>query len=138
LKDNGFSKVVRYIDDYKFFADSEEQAIQFLKILESELKKFELMLNPKKTEILKFEDYYAKSNDWVDKLQRHSFSTDYEPLGFTSVYHFLESVRELAEEIGNSSVLSYAFKKMSNLCLSDRAIRLYAEYVFQLALFDPY
>ena len=138
LKDNGFSKVVRYIDDYKFFADSEEQAIQFLKKLESELKKFELMLSPKKTEILKFEDYYVKSNDWVDKLQRHSFSTDYEPLGFTSVYHFLESVRELAEEIGNSSVLSYAFKKMSNLCLSDRAIRLYAEYVFQLALFDPY
>lgn len=56
LQNKGFAKVIRNIDDYTFYATSELDAQNFLRVLTTELKKYELQLNAKKTTITPYID----------------------------------------------------------------------------------
>lgn len=59
LQKDNFEKVIRNIDDYQFFAKDENEAKEFLKKLTAKLKEYELLLNPKKTQIKPYGDYCA-------------------------------------------------------------------------------
>ena len=48
LQEKGYSKVKRYIDDYRFYAESFEEAEHFIKQLSLELRIYEMTLNEKK------------------------------------------------------------------------------------------
>ena len=71
LRKAGYSKVIRHIDDYIFYAVDEKKARGFLKDLGVFLKEYELLLNSKKVKILPYEKYL--SSEWASKLARFSF-----------------------------------------------------------------
>jgi hypothetical protein len=137
LQKNGFQKVIRHIDDMKFFAESEAEAKKFLRVLNRELKKFELMLNAKKTKLMTYQQYVA--DDWVSKLRRHSFVyTDSKTVSWGSVEAYINRAYSLADSTGNWAAFNYALKVVAKENLEGAAGQLYVERVAQIALLHPY
>ncbi len=139
LQERGFKKVIRYIDDYRFYAKNENDARDFLKQLEIELHKFELTLNEKKTKIISFSNYIDES--WVSELNQFSFPEKQkdETLGFTTVNNYIEYALRIARKYENYAVLKYAIKVIgSKENLSIRAKRLYIKKISVLTLNHPY
>ncbi|XPV75962.1 MAG: RNA-directed DNA polymerase [Desulfovibrio sp.] len=135
LQNKGYLKLIRYIDDFTFYARDEQQAQAFLRDLSCELKKYELTLNTKKTRIIAYHDYV--STHWKSLLNQHSFP-DREQLGFTSVGAYLDLAFNLAQENQNYAVLNYAIQVISKKQLSARAKRLYVKKILQLTLEHNY
>lgn len=137
LQEKGFNKVIRYIDDYEFFAKDEKEAIDFLRTLETELKQFELALNAKKTKIIKYREF--SSHHWISQLNQFSFpKDDDEEIGFTTINSYIDYALTLSHDNNNYAALNYAIKVVSKRKLSKRASRLYIKKILQLALAYPY
>ena len=126
LEVSGFNNFVRHIDDYEYFASSEEDAKLFLRQLDIELKKFELSLNAKKTKIVKIESLSHVS--WINNLSQYYFPNKYE-IGFNSVKSYLDYAFALSKKYDDSAVLNYAIKVLSKKKLSKRARRLYVKSI---------
>ncbi len=135
LQTNGFKKVIRFIDDYTFYAENESDARKFLRTLTLKLKEFELILNAKKTKIIPYQKYTY--DHWISRLNQFSFSGGNKH-GFTSINAFIDYALELSEETKNYAVLNYAIKIISGKQLSYRARRLYIKKILQIALDRPY
>jgi len=126
LEDSGFKNFVRHIDDYEYFASSEEDAKLFLRQLDIELKKFELSINAKKTKIEKTEN--LSHVGWINTLSQYYFPNKDE-IGFNSVKSYLDYAFALSKQYDDSAVLNYAIKVLSKKKLSKRARRLYVKSI---------
>jgi len=135
LQKAGYKKVVRHIDDYKFYAESEEEALGFLKKLSLELKAYELSLNSRKTKIVTYHQYLSDS--WLSKIHQFTFPPK-EPIGFTSVNSFVDFAIKLSSENEDYSALNYAIKVVADMKLSARARRMYVKKICQISLDMPY
>lgn len=135
LQKTGYQKVVRHIDDYKFYAETEVEALEFLKKLSLELKAYELSLNSKKTRVVTYRQYL--SNSWLSKIHQFTFPNKV-PIGFTSVNSFVDFAVNLSSENDDYSALNYAIKVVADMKLSTRAKRMYVKKVCQLSLDMPY
>lgn len=135
LQEAGFTKVIRHIDDYEFFAKDELEANNFLRILTVALKDFELSLNAKKTKIIPYQEYI--STDWVSQLSQFIFP-DKKEIGFTSINSYIDYSITLSREYNNFAVLNYAIKVVAGKKLSNRAERLYIKKMCQIAIQHPY
>ncbi len=135
LQKQKYMKVIRHIDDYQFFAKDEKEARDFLRTLSLELKKFELELNPKKTEIISYQDFL--SSLWIGQLNQFSFPEKKE-IGFTSINAYINYAIRLSKEENSFAALNYAIKVVSKKRLSKRARLLYIKKIIQIALDYPY
>lgn len=96
----------RYIDDYSYYCDSEEDAKKFLHSLECELAKFKLHLNAKKTTIEKLPQPTVEP--WVIELgQRLPFDVE-KDVSLFDVYRYLDFAQVLSTKYPEGSVLKYA------------------------------
>lgn len=96
----------RYIDDYSYYSDSEEDAKNFLHSLECELAKFKLHLNAKKTTIEKLPQ--PTVGHWVIELgQSMTFDKEKEVPLF-DVYRYLDFAQVLSAKYPEGSVLKFA------------------------------
>ena len=72
--DNELSKkyknYIRYIDDYSCYVETREEAEQFLIDLNKELRKFDLLMNHKKTEIEELP--ICVVDTWIHKIQNQT------------------------------------------------------------------
>lgn len=137
LQDKGFKKVIRHIDDYRYFAKDEDDAKSFIKCLELELKRYELLLNQKKTSIIPISEYFHY--EWPRKLSGYILP-DIDIFGFTIVNAFLNYAISLATEINDWATVHYAIKRIASYKekLSDRAKRLYVKKLLALSIVHPY
>lgn len=135
LQDKKFTKVIRHIDDYRFYAEDERKAKEFVRQLDIELKKFELSLNSKKTKIIPFSQY--DQYDWTSKLNQFRFP-DNNQIGYTTIDAYINLAMGISREISNFAVLNYAIKVIYTKKLSDRAKRMYIKKIFQIAIEVPY
>lgn len=140
LSEMGY-KFLRHIDDYKCYVDSYEAAEKFLLDLSSELKKFELNLNNKKTKITPLP--IASVSEWVNKLNNFHIGSTVTEEGKTifelqRLRAFLDFAIELMLKEKNSAVLNYAFKVIANKHLGIDAYRYYINYAHHLLLLYPY
>ena len=126
LENSGFKNFLRHIDDYEYFAQSEEDAKLFLRQLDIELKKFELSINAKKTKIEKIEN--LSHVGWINTLTQYYFPNKDE-IGFNSVKSYLDYAFALSKQYEDSAVLNYAIKVLSQKKLSKRARRLYVKSI---------
>ena len=126
LEYSEFKNFVRHIDDYEYFAQSEEDAKLFLRQLDIELKKFELSLNAKKTKIVKTEN--LSHVGWINTLTQYYFPKKTE-IGFNSVKSYLDYAFALSKQYDDLAVLNYAIKVLSKKELSSRARRLYVKSI---------
>jgi len=93
LQASGYKKVVRHVDDYRFFADSFDEAELFLKTLGMNLRAYEMSLNEKKTRILELPR--PSDENWILALNRFLFPKD-EELRFSVIRSFLDLALECA------------------------------------------
>lgn len=134
-------KYLRNIDDYKCYVSSYEKAETFLLDLSSELKKFELHLNNKKTKISTLP--MASVSQWVNKLNNfyigNKLAEDKKIVfELKRLRAFLDLAIELMLEENNSAVLNYAFKVIASKHLGADAYRYYINYMHHLLLLYPY
>ena len=126
----------RHIDDYTCYLESMEKAEQFLIDLSTELKKYNLVLNHKKTEILELP--LASSEHWIRKLNTFVFSDD-EKLKLKEVRAFLDiSLDLMKENKENSAILNYAIKVLSKKDMTRNAKEYFTDTIHHLVLLYPY
>lgn len=139
LQGKGYKKVVRHVDDYRYFADSYEEAELFVKTLGLNLRAYELSLNEKKTRILELPR--PSDENWRLVLNRFLFPKD-EELRFSVIRSFLDLALECAQAVGKSTPLNYAIKTIAGSDetrkLNPRAKRMYTQEAINLALAYPY
>lgn len=96
----------RYIDDYSYYCDSEEDAKKFLHSLECELAKFKLQLNAKKTSIEKLPQ--PSVEPWVIALGQSMHFDKEKEVALFDVYRYLDFAQVLSAKYPEGSVLKYA------------------------------
>lgn len=133
LRDRGYGRVVRYIDDYRFYADTHEEAESFIQEISMQLREYELQLNEGKTRILALPQ--PEEEEWIRELNAFQFQED--EIAYAEVRRFLDLAVCLVERTGKSSVLNYAIQKVPER-LDGRARRMFAQEVMNLTLQYPY
>ena len=150
LQAKGHHKVKRYVDDYRFYAGTYEQAEKFIKDLGLALRAYDMSLNEKKTKIVPLPS--PSEADWILVLNRHPLPNE-QALTFSDIRSYLDRALTCAQAIGKSTPLKYAIKVLatsrskgdpddSNQAspreLNQRAKRMYAQEAMNLALAYPY
>jgi hypothetical protein len=129
-----YTKLKRYIDDYEFYADSRDEAEQFLHDLGLALREYELTINEKKTRI--FPLPRPSEENWVRELNRFVFPSG-EDVKYSNIRSFLDLAIELSQLNSTSSPLNYAIKMMPRN-LNQRARKMYLQEAINLVLAYPY
>lgn len=128
---------IRNIDDYACFVETEEKAKEFLVDLQTELRKFDLFLNHKKTQVSKLPT--AMTEQWTRKIKAITLVKNYGKVDYRSCQTYFDYAIEIAEkEKGNASVLNFAIKTLSGLPLTDNAMKYEKDIVFHLCVLCPY
>lgn len=133
LIDKNYTRLIRNIDDYTYYAKTHDEAKDFIQDLSMALRKFDLLLNERKTKILPLPQ--PKFENWLRELRTFQFPT--EEIYFSSVREFLDLSLCLAKEAGTSAVLNYAIKMIPSR-LNTGAKRLFVQEAVNLALSFPY
>jgi hypothetical protein len=129
-------KYIRNIDDYTCYVETKEKAEEFLVDLSTELKQYGLMLNHKKTEILKLP--LASTENWVRKLNSFVFSND-DRLKLSEVRAYLDIALDLMfHNKENSAILNYAIKVLAKKEMTQNAKDYFIKTVHHLVLLYPY
>lgn len=84
---------VRFIDDYKCYCETKEQAEDFIRELSFCLEEYRLKLNTKKTKILELPQ--ALTDDWVRKLKQFIEWKEIDRVNKDKVLGFLDLSSEL-------------------------------------------
>ena len=134
LFNDGF-RFERAIDDYACYVETYDKAEQFIIKLETELQKYGLTLNQKKTKIQSLPQVTADS--WVTALKNYRFAND--PLNFKDVSNFLNFTIGLMEKPENDwRVLLYALKTTGKKAMTGNASNYYCSMVLHLTYIYPY
>ncbi len=135
MYDKGY-RYIRNIDDYSCYIETKEKAEEFLVDLSAELKEYGLMLNHKKTEILKLP--LASTENWVRKLNSFVFSND-NKLKLSEVRAYLDIALDLMfHNKENSAILNYAIKVLAKKEMTANAKDYFIKTVHHLVLLYPY
>lgn len=131
---------IRAIDDYTCYVDTYEDGQRFLVELAAALRKYDLSLNYRKTEILKLP--LAITTQWTRKLKSHSLHSlldKSEPVNYHLVQSYLDYTIELFHENQeNSAIINYAAIVLSKKTLSFSAKEYYAKTLMNLSMIYPY
>lgn len=123
----------RCIDDYACFVSSQQEAETFLIDLANALKKYDLLLNHKKTEIIKLP---LSSNDsWVTALKSFELPDE---IGVTFLRRYLDTTIDFANKTNNIAVINYVIKSLSNKTFKQKALEYYTNTIHNLLLIFPY
>lgn len=133
LHEKKYRRIIRHIDDYRFFARSYEEAEDFIRELSLQLREYELHLNEGKTRIVSLPQ--PQQEDWVRELNCFRFSDG--EIAYLEVRQFLDLALRLVEETGKSSVLNYAIQRIPDR-LTNRAKQMFGMETINLALRYPY
>ena len=133
LRNNGY-KFTRYVDDYECYCGTRGQAEEFILVLEQELRKYLLNLNPQKVQIeelpLGFQD------QWVIVL-RNSLPAKLK-LSPRDIMDFLNSAIELQKHHPDGSIWKYATRMLANSKKFDKnSASFFLEYLIAIAVHTP-
>jgi hypothetical protein len=123
----------RYIDDYTCYCESEDLAQEFIRQLSEELSAYKLLLNIKKTEVVKLPD--AISPDWVTELGTRIPSTTV--VNSYQALQFLDFAVALSQKHAEGSVLKFAFKSLVKKDLTLSAKCDVFDYGMALSFYNP-
>ena len=134
LRKSGYHQFTRYVDDYEYYCETQEQAENFILDLEKELRKYLLNLNPKKVEIKKLPLGFQEQ--WVIVLRdRLPSKRDPSP---RDIMNFLDSAVNLQKHYPEGSVLKYATRSLANSKKFDKnSADFFLKYLIALAVHTP-
>lgn len=136
LFENGWM-FTRHIDDYTCYAESVEKAQLFLIDLNSELRKYDLSINDKKTEVCALPT--AVTKQWKRQVGNPlSFSRN-GIFDYISARSYFDSAIEIMQNNKeNSAILNYVIKALPIDLMSKQAKNLCVKTIFHLCLLYPY
>ncbi len=137
-KEKNHTNYVRHIDDYEFYATSEDNALEFIKDLASCLKKYDLNINQKKTDISPVSEH--RLGAWTGAINSHRvFLTEkLRPLTFSEVQDFIDHALDLSQKNNSRAPLNYAIKSISRMQISTDVPSSYVRRILALAILYPY
>ena len=134
-----YDSYIRHIDDYKCYVNTKEEADNFIIDLNRELRKYDLLLNHKKTEI--YELPICVVETWIHKIQNHmaTFQKFKDYIDYKEIQAFIDFIIKLvSENADNNSVVLYAIKALKDLNLTKNAQKYLVKSVVSLSLLYPY
>lgn len=134
-----YDSYIRHIDDYKCYVNTKEEADNFIIDLNRELRKYDLLLNHKKTEI--YELPICVVETWIHKIQNHmaTFQKFKDYIDYKEIQAFIDFIIKLvSENADNNSVVLYAIKALKDLNLTKNAQEYLVKSVVSLSLLYPY
>ena len=127
----------RNIDDYTCFVKTREDAQLFLVALSAALRKYDLTLNYKKTEIAELPT--AMTEQWTRQVGNPLIFCRNGILDYIGVRAYLDSAVDVMQKNKeNSAILNYAIKAIPADKLSRNAIEYCVKTFFHLCLLYPY
>jgi len=134
-------KYLRFIDDFKCFCSSKDEAEEFIRVLSKELEKYHLKLNTKKTQISELPK--GLDQDWVRELK--SYSNRFLNLkkltkrNINNVSEFIDLALSLSKSHPGDSPIRYAVKILSKKELMDNDIFAFTlMYLSRICFIYPY
>ncbi len=128
---------IRNVDDYICYVESYDQAEAFLKDLELELRKYDLLINHKKTKIEKLPRSFDEC--WTRVLNDKTFLWKDAIVDFKMTRSYLDTAIQLMEKNGgNASSIFYAIKILGGNKLSQNAKEYCVKVMCHLAIIFPY
>jgi hypothetical protein len=136
LFDDGW-KFIRKIDDYSCYVESHERGQAFLVSLNKCLRYYGLLLNHKKTSVKELPS--ATVEQWVRRINAFTAFDMKNSMNYKEVQAYFDlSIELMKENEGNSAVLKYAIKVLSNKKLSANAKEYCTKTIMHLTLIYPY
>lgn len=134
-------KYLRYIDDYKCYCNSKEEAESFLRKLSKELERYRLRLNPKKTEIIELPK--PLDQNWVRELKAYTnkflLEKDITKKEINVLSEFVDLALNLAKSNPSDSPLRYAVKILSKKIYKDDDVLAFViMYLSRICYIYPY
>ena len=127
----------RNIDDYTCYVETHEKAQEFLIRLADELRKFDLILNHKKTKIIELP--IAITKQWVRKFDNISTFFRKGKFDYKSAQAYFDNAIEMMKDNeDNSAILNYAIKSLPYENMSENAKEYCVKIVSHLCLLYPY
>lgn len=127
----------RHIDDYTCYVDSMENAQLFLVDLKTELGKFDLLVNDKKTKIIELPT--AMTKQWKRQLEHPQQFYRNGIFDYKSARSYFDNAIEILNNNGNdAAILNYAIKALPIEDMSRQAKLLCIKTIFHLCLLYPY
>lgn len=128
-------KGYRYVDDMCFFFHSYSEAENALIKLQQTLKEFELQVNTEKTKIRRIPR--GIEPDWIIKLRSFEFR-ETEIKQYNDIISFFSLAFDLALELPNEYVLSYAIERVKRINLiSDNNLSLIETMILKTMIAEP-
>ena len=134
-----YDSYIRNIDDYICYVDTKEEADNFIIDLNRELRKYDLLLNHKKTEI--YELPICVVEMWVHKIQNYmvTFQKFKDYVNYREIKAFIDFIIKLVSgNTDNGSVVLYAIKALKDFNLTKNAQEYLVKTVVSLSLLYPY
>jgi hypothetical protein len=134
-----YDSYIRNIDDYICYVDTKEEADNFIIDLNRELRKYDLLMNHKKTEI--YELPICVVETWIHKIQNHmvTFQKFKNYIDYREIQAFIDFIIKLvSENTDNNSVILYAVKVLKNFILTKNAQEYLVKSIVSLSLLYPY
>lgn len=134
-----YNSYIRNIDDYICYVDTKEEADNFIIDLNRELRKYDLLMNHKKTEI--YELPVCVVETWIHKIQNHmvTFQKFKDYIDYREIQSFIDFIIKLvSENTDNNSIVLYAVKALKNFNLTKNAQEYLVKAIVSLSLLYPY
>lgn len=134
-----YMSYIRNIDDYICYVNTKEEVDNFIIDLNRELRKYDLLMNHKKTEI--YELPICVVETWVHKIQHHiaTFQKFKEHVDYKEVQAFVDfTIKLVSENADNNSIILYAVKALKDFNLTKNAQEYLIKSVVSLSLLYPY
>lgn len=128
---------LRFIDDYKCFCTTKEEAESFIRDLSHSLEEYRLKLNTKKTKILPLPK--ALNDDWVRRLRQFVEWKEIDNFNKNKVIGFLDLSSELFRENPSGSPIRYAAQVLKKKIYKEyTTYKLILRYFLNLCFLYPY
>lgn len=129
-------KYIRNIDDYTCYVNSYEDSQRFLVDINDALRKFNLMLNHKKTKVSRLP--LSSTERWVRKLSVSPISNE-SYLDYKTLKLSIDIALDLLQSNNNNAaILNYLIKVVGKKKLSKSAKDYYIKNILHLSILFPY
>lgn len=134
-----YDSYIRTIDDYTCYVNTKDDAERFIIDLCSELKKYDLSLNHKKTEIKVLPICVGEPWIYKIKFQLATFKKCKDYVDYHDIQAFMDFIIKLVPENNdNNAIVLYAVKALNDFNLSKNAQKYLTKFVVALSLLYPY
>ena len=124
---------IRFIDDYRCYCDTRQQADAFIVDLEGQLAKYSLQLNASKTRITRLPA--TRDDPWVIQLRTQLAETDL--TGLSSLGSLFDLAISLQARWRDQNVLKYAARTLAGKVESGEQVNRCARHVLEIAFHYP-